>query len=142
MINVHFLVTRLGILTFALAAVGVQAGGPGSATAAPGGELHYNCVLSPFPGQPMTARLVLHAPSSVAVGQTTAASSVEATATVGPTVAWALGLVGAATVEGNVDAPGVVRAPEGNIDAALRLTVSRINRAQTLLVTKSARRIA
>lgn len=120
-------VMRMGSMIFALAvAVGGQVGGAGSAAAdSVVGALRYNCVLSSLPGQAMTVRLNWHAPSSIAVGQPTPAFSVDAAATVGPTVTWALGLVGATTVEGNVNAPGVVRAPEGDIDVALPLTVTR-----------------
>jgi hypothetical protein len=87
--------------------------------------LHYTCVLSPFPGEAMTAQLAWNAPGSVMVGRTIPTFTLNAQATVSPTVTWALGLVGAATVEGSVDAPGIVDAPEGNISAAVRLTVPR-----------------
>jgi hypothetical protein len=50
---------------------------------------------------------------------------VTATATIGPLVTWALGFVDVATVEGSADGPGVVVAPQGNINTELRLTAPR-----------------
>ncbi|KAA2262723.1 hypothetical protein F0L68_12590 [Solihabitans fulvus] len=100
--------------------------GAGQATAdSAGATLRYTCTLSSFPGQAMTAQLAWDAPATVLVGQAAPTVTVTATATVGPTVTWALGLVGAATVAGSVDAPGVVAAPEGNIGAAVRMIVPR-----------------
>ncbi|WP_154814096.1 DUF6801 domain-containing protein [Actinophytocola xinjiangensis] len=121
------LVMRLGSTLVALAVTALgHTGGPGTAAAdSLGGELRYTCVLPPWPGQPMTVRLTWNAPSSMVVDQLTPAFSVDAVATVGPNVTMALAAVRAATVEGTVHAPGVVHAPEGNIDVALPLTVAR-----------------
>jgi hypothetical protein len=114
------------IAVFVTMAAGAGIWGAGLAAADPTRmTLHYMCTLSPYPAQAMTVQLTWNAPASVMVGQTTATATATVTATVGPTVTWALGLVGAATVEGSVDAPGVVDAPEGNISAAVRLTVPR-----------------
>lgn len=100
--------------------------GAGSAAADPTRmTLQYMCTLSPYPAQAMTVQLTWNAPASAVVGQTTATATATVTASVGSTVTWALGLVGAATVEGSVEAPGTVDAPEGKIGAAVRLTVPR-----------------
>lgn len=68
-------------------------------------------------------RLDWKAARTATVGRTTPPVTVDATATVGSTVTWALGLVGAASIEGSVNASGVVHAPEGSSAAALRLAV-------------------
>jgi hypothetical protein len=117
---------RISWLTpiFVLVTFVVEPAGWANADSA-GGALRYACTLSPFPAQPMTAQLTWSAPASVPVGQTTPTVTVTAVATVGSAVTWALGLIGAKTVEGSVDAPGAVAAPEGSIPAAVRLTVPR-----------------
>lgn len=111
----------VGMATVAVAAsVGVW--GTGLAAADPAGvTLHYTCSLAPYPDQPMTTQVTWDAPTSVVVGQTIPAVTVTATATIGPLVTSALGQVGAATVEGSAEGPGVVVAPEGNISSALQL---------------------
>lgn len=106
------------------ASMGVWGAGLAAADSA-GAPLHYMCTLSPFPEQPMTVQVAWDAPASVPAGRTTPTVTVTATATVGSTVTWALRQIGVATVEGSLDAPGVVVAPEGNISSAVRLAVRR-----------------
>lgn len=107
-------------------AAGAGAWGAGLAAADPAGVmLHYTCSLAPYPDQPMTAQVTWDGPTSAMVGQATPAVAVTATATVGPAVTWALGQVGAATIEGSANGPGMVVAPEGNISTALELTAPR-----------------
>lgn len=87
-------------------AVAAGVGWPGSAAADSAGvPLRYTCAVPGLPNQPMTAQVAWNAPASVTVGQTTPAMTVTAPATIGPTVTWALGFLGATTVEGSVDAP-------------------------------------
>jgi hypothetical protein len=96
----------------------------GSAAADPAVlTLQYTCSLPPFPGQAMTAQLTWKTPASVMVGQTTPILPINATATVGAPVTQALGVIGAATVEGRVDVTGVVVAPGGDISVTVPLTV-------------------
>jgi hypothetical protein len=114
-----------GVVTVTVAAsVGVW--GAGLAAADPAGvTLHYTCSLAPYPDQPMTAQVTWDGPTSAVVGQATRAVAVTATATIGPAVTWALGQVGAATIEGSADGPGMVVAPEGNVSTALEMTALR-----------------
>src|SRR5262249_28051249 len=63
------------------------------------------------------------APATVTVGQPTPAVSVTATLTMGELVTWALGSVGAETVEGSADAPIVLAAPEGDLRTSIQMTV-------------------
>ena len=105
-------------------AVGAVVWGAGFANA---GEvtLQYQCSLPPFPAQGMTLRLTWNAPNSVPVGQRTPAIPVNGTATMGEVVTQTLGLIGATTVEGTLNATGVVVAPEGDLHAAVSVTVPR-----------------
>lgn len=108
----------------AAASMGVCGAGSSAADSA-ALTLQYTCSLPPFPDQAMTARLTWNAPNSVLVGQTTPVLPINATATMGAIVTQGLDLVGAATVEGRVDATGVVVAPEGHIGVTVPLTVPR-----------------
>lgn len=85
--------------------------------------LQYECTLSPFPAQGMTLRLTWDAPESVPVGRPTPVIPVHGTATMGDVVTQVLGMIGATTVEGSLDASGVVVAPEGNVPVAVSVTV-------------------
>ena len=105
---------------------GMGIGLPGSAAAdSAGATLRYTCAVPGLPNQPMTAQVAWNAPASVTAGQTAPAMAVTAPAAIGPTVTWALGITGAATVEGSVDAPMTVVAPGENIPVATRLAVPR-----------------
>jgi hypothetical protein len=87
--------------------------------------LQYQCSLSPFPAQAMTARLTWNAPDSVPAGQIAPVVPVDATATLGAIITQALGFDGAATVEGTATVMGVLAAPDGNTTITRPLTVSR-----------------
>lgn len=120
--KVHHRIAAVALVV--TAAVGAVGWGAGSANA---GEvtLQYQCSLPPFPTQDMTLRLTWNAPDSVPVGQRTPAVPVNGTATMGDVVTQTLGLIGATTVEGTLDATGVVVAPEGDLHVAVSVTVPR-----------------
>jgi hypothetical protein len=113
-----------------LAAVTVAAGGgvSGAGTAAAASAtvtLQYQCSLSPFPAQAMTAQLTWNAPDSVPAGQVAPVVPVDATATLGAIVTQALGFDGAATVEGTAAVTGVLAGPDGNTTVTRPLTVAK-----------------
>lgn len=112
------------IAAIAVVAVAAVVWGAGSANA---GEvtLRYQCSLPPFPAQGMTLRLTWDSPDSVPVGQHTPAVPVSGIATMGAAVTQVLGVIGASTVEGSLDATGVVVSPEGTLHVVLPVTVPR-----------------
>jgi hypothetical protein len=107
------------------ASVGVLGTGL-SVVGSTGVTLDYTCTLPlpPFPEQPMVAQ-VTWKPAPVIVGQATPVVTISATAMAGPAVTSLLGVEGAATVEGSVEGPGTVVAPEGTISSSLKLIVPR-----------------
>jgi hypothetical protein len=126
-----------GVMLAAVTAAGLGVWGAGSATAA-GLTLQYSCSLPPFPRQAMTVQLTWNTPASIMVGQTSPVLPISATATMGAIVTQGLGIIGAATVEGKVDASGVVGVPDGNISATVPLTVPRTNVPSSGSITVAA----
>lgn len=103
--------------------MGVFRAGPAVADPAPL-TLQYTCSFPLIGDQSMTTSLVWNASATHVAGQATPRLPVNASATVGPTFAQALGLVGAKTVEGTADATAVVATPQGDISVTTPLNVS------------------
>jgi len=118
-----------GVRVLAVAAAAVLVGGTalfgaGSAAAEPAPlTLQYTCSFPLIGDQPMTASIVWDASDTHMVGRPTPLLPVNASATLGPIVSEALGLIGARTVEGTAEVSAAVAAPQGDIDATVPLDV-------------------
>ena len=118
----------LAAAAFAVSAAG--AGVLGAATpaaAAASGPvpitLRYTCSFPIIGSQPMTASILWTDQNTHLVGQATAVTPVNASATVGPLVSQALGVLGATTIDGTADVSSVVTAPQGPIGVTVPLGV-------------------
>lgn len=114
---------RLRGVAVAVVVVGWGLWPPGlvAVAATAGGTLQYTCSFF----QSMTAQLVWTAAPGVVVGEPAPAATVAAAATISAAEAAPLRFDGVASVDGGGDLAGAVVAPEGTIDTALHLVVSR-----------------
>jgi Family of unknown function (DUF6801) len=87
-------------------------------------EVQFTCSSSLYGSTSMTALIQANAPDSVSVGEAVPGVSFKVTATVGPNVTAALGLVGATSVKGTAKATGVVAAPQGDTSVNLPVNIS------------------
>lgn len=118
--------SRWKVVLAAAAVAGLQAWGAGPAVAeADEATLRFTCTVDSFPGQSVTARLNWTAPDSVVAGQPTPALSIGVTTTLSPVVTDAAAFIHVASVEGRIDATGVVATPEGEASVDVPLTVPR-----------------
>lgn len=98
--------------------------GAGTAAAQPVAlTLKYTCSFPLIGNQPLTARISSDIPTSHTVGEPSHQFAIHAVATVGTTLTDGLGLLGAKTVEGTLDAKITVAAPQGDLGVTVPLTI-------------------
>jgi hypothetical protein len=117
----------LGVAT-AVGAVGGIVGifGSGTAVADPVSlTLKYTCTFPRINAQSLSVKINPDVPASVGVGESARTFVIDAVATVGAATTQGLGLVGAKTLEGTVDAKASVVAPQGTIDLTVPIGMTK-----------------
>ncbi|HXA59611.1 MAG TPA: DUF6801 domain-containing protein [Streptosporangiaceae bacterium] len=118
----------LGVATALGAASGIVGVlGAGTAAAQPASStLRYTCSFPTIGGRPITARISMDIPTSLAVGESSRPFAIKAVATVDATFASGLrNILGVRIIEGTLDAETSVTAPQGEIGVPVHLTITK-----------------